>query len=411
MRRLSLYLFLCCILAGCAGTASAHQGPVMELPALPVLPTLTQSNLPTAISTPSPVITPMPAGDKPFAEASPSPTPSPYVFGPVSFPANVNPLTGLPVSETSLLDRRPMAIKVTNFPRSVRPQWGLSKADQVFEYYIGDQMSRFIGIFYGEDASQVGPIRSARLFDEQIMRMYNAIFVFGWADDPILDHLLQPDLLHHLVVENPDNCPPLCRLKSGHGYNNLFTDTHLLSQYVSDRGTDNERQDLNGLLFELAAPKSGNLGEKFLIRYSIVSYHYWQYDLSSGRYLRFQETVNEGVLKIPYAPLTDNLTGKQLSADNVIILRMPHEIYYQSSSTTIIQVPFIGQGDGYAFRDGQVYPIRWSHPELNRLPSITLPNGYPYPLKPGNTWFEVLGETSPLLPQADGSYRFEFSIP
>jgi hypothetical protein len=272
-------------------------------------------------------------------------------------------------------------------------------------------MSRFVGIFYSQDASQVGPIRSARLFDEQIMRMYNAIFVFGWADDPILEHLLQPDLLHHLVVENPDNCPPLCRLKSGHGYNNLFTDTHLLSQYVSDRGTNNERQDLNGLRFEQAVPKSGNPGEKFFIRYSIVSFNYWQYDPTSGRYLRFQETADEQSSGNSYAPLTDSLTGEQLSADNVIILRMPHEIYYQSSSTTIIQAPFTGEGTGYAFRDGQVYPIRWSHPDANRLLSMTLPNGYPYPLKPGNTWFEVLGETSPILPNPDGSYRFELGMP
>ena len=95
--------------------------------------------------------------------------------------ANINPLTGLPVSDPALLERRPMAIKVTKFPRSVRPEWGLSQADNVYNYYIGDQMTRFIGVFYGTDASRVGPVRSAH-FDENIIRMYKAIFVFGSAD-------------------------------------------------------------------------------------------------------------------------------------------------------------------------------------------------------------------------------------
>jgi hypothetical protein len=90
-------------------------------------------------------------------------SPSRVFYGPSYFPEDVDPLTGLPGDDLRLFQRRPIVIKVTNFPRSVRPQWGLSQADQVFEYYIGDEMSRFIGIFYGKDASRVGPVRSARL--------------------------------------------------------------------------------------------------------------------------------------------------------------------------------------------------------------------------------------------------------
>src|SRR5688572_23272367 len=47
-----------------------------------------------------------------------------------------NPLTGLPVNIPSLLERRPIAIKVGNSPDYVRPQSGLSLADVVYEYYI-----------------------------------------------------------------------------------------------------------------------------------------------------------------------------------------------------------------------------------------------------------------------------------
>ena len=38
----------------------------------------------------------------------------------------IDPLTGLPPADPSLLQRRPLAIKVTNFPRYTRPQYGLT---------------------------------------------------------------------------------------------------------------------------------------------------------------------------------------------------------------------------------------------------------------------------------------------
>ena len=39
-------------------------------------------------------------------------------------------------SDPSLLERRPLAIKVANYPRYIRPQSGLTLADNIFEYYI-----------------------------------------------------------------------------------------------------------------------------------------------------------------------------------------------------------------------------------------------------------------------------------
>ncbi|MEN9564193.1 MAG: hypothetical protein RIR73_2437, partial [Chloroflexota bacterium] len=59
-----------------------------------------------------------------------------------------NPLTGLPVSDPSFLQRRPLAIKIANSPDYVRPQSGLTLADVVYEYYIEWGDTRFIAIFY-----------------------------------------------------------------------------------------------------------------------------------------------------------------------------------------------------------------------------------------------------------------------
>ena len=112
---------------------------------------------------------------------TPSPTitqvPATYYF----FDAGINPLTGLAADEANL-DRRPVLAKVSNWPREGRPHAGLSNADVVFEYYIGYQMNRFLAIYYGENSSQIGPIRSGRLVDAQLTNLYQGILAYGNAD-------------------------------------------------------------------------------------------------------------------------------------------------------------------------------------------------------------------------------------
>ena len=66
------------------------------------------------------------------------------------FPAGVNPLTGLPVSDPALLNLPAIMISIPNFPVTARPQAGLSFAPWTFEIYIGNGESRFLTAFYGE---------------------------------------------------------------------------------------------------------------------------------------------------------------------------------------------------------------------------------------------------------------------
>jgi hypothetical protein len=378
------------------GTVTPSEVPITESP--------TSVASPTTSPLPSPTLTPT---------LTPTPTPFIYAYGPDNFPLGVNPLTGLQVADPSLLERRPIVIKVTNFPRSVRPQWGLSLADHVYEYYIADNFSRFVGVFLGKDATQVGPIRSARLFDARVTRMYNGIFIFGWADDPVLNFLFAPDIKPHLIVERPDDCPPLCRIGSDKKteYNNLFADTTAIASYLKKRRTNNDPQDVSGLRFEEIVPPSGNPSDLISIQYSLISYHRWKYDPQVSRYFRYQETGKDHGGEGEYAPLLDSLTQEQISADNVIVIFTPHQFFKKSSSTEIIDQPFIGQGPGYAFRDGQVYPLTWKRAEADHLPDLLLPGGNLYPLKPGNTWFEIIGKSSQFEQLDNGSWSFVFSMP
>src|SRR5690554_6309566 len=80
-------------------------------------------------------VTPAPTEAAPTA-GSPTPTPTAR-YGPA-----YNPLTGLEVDDPALLQRRPLAAKISNAPEIVRPQAGISQADMVFEHYTEGSLTR-----------------------------------------------------------------------------------------------------------------------------------------------------------------------------------------------------------------------------------------------------------------------------
>ena len=74
--------------------------------------------------------------------ASPPPTTEPV--------QTINPLTGLPVADPSLLQLPAVLVSISHFPVDARPQAGLSFAPYVFEIYITEGATRFLTAFYGE---------------------------------------------------------------------------------------------------------------------------------------------------------------------------------------------------------------------------------------------------------------------
>jgi hypothetical protein len=386
---------------------------------------------PTAVPVDTPTVTPTHI-DKPKPPtataavfelrdtSTPFPSPTPFVlgtppgsgYGPYGFPNNIDPLTGQPVDDPTLLARRPLVIKITNFPRTVRPQWGLTVADNVYEYYLEDGMTRFIGVFYGKDAQRVGPVRSGRPFDEYIIRMYKGIFAFAYADDRLIDFWEGSDINPYIVFETPKNCPPMCRIGSSDSYNNLFTNTHDLTQYgYTTMNITQGRQNLNGLRFEedTLILSGGGLATRLETHFSLTSYNYWEYDPATLRYYRWQEAERGDQAQL-YEPLFDSLTAQQVYADNLVVLLAPTKYFYKSNSTEVYDFELIGRGKGYALRQGKIFDIYWQRPNQDSLISLVFPNGNYYPLKPGNTFFEVLGDQS-THQVLDKTWLFNFVIP
>jgi hypothetical protein len=351
-----------------------------------------------------------------------TPTSIPYSYGPDNFPYNVNPLTGLHVEDPNLLDRRPLAIKISNYPRDVRPQSGLSLADIAYEYYLEQNVTRFIGIFYGNNADKVGPVRSGRFFDEHIFRIYEALYVFAMADDRLMDYFmeLEKSVINRFIVEHPedkqhtcgvDENVPLCRDREIKSWNNMFANTKAIQPIINNRPVDNVRQDLSGMRFEEAVPSGGIPGEKIDVYYSVMMYNLWVYDQNSGRYLRFDDAHEDNLSRgKEYQPLMDKLTNAVIAADNVAVIFVPHYFYLKSSDTEIIQIDLLGSGEAILFRNGMAYPALWERPENSGVLTLKNPDGELLPFKPGVTFFIVMTPTTEIAHDS-AEWFFEFGFP
>ena len=409
MKNLSILLAVIILISACSNR-EPNETEVVVTQALAVTATATQPKASPSTTEPTATATQV---------VTPSPTP-PYPaegFGPQNFPGNVNPLTGLYVDDQQFLNKRPVAVKINIVPRtSTRPPWGLSAADIVFDYYQNNGYTRFHTIFYGQDAELAGPIRSARFPDHFLIRMYHSIFAYGSADPIINEKLFGAEYSDRLVLEGggsslcpPSESVPLCRFDP-QGYAHLLGGTQEIRAYAQNQGVDNRRQDLEGMYFNEDAPSGGETAQQVTVRYSKDSYLQWVFDPRSAEYLRFQDNSFDQGEGETFTPLIDRNNDEQITADNVVILLMEHS-YYRKPPSEIIEVLVSGSGPAYVFRDGMVYEVRWNIPAPDSVLYLTYEDGTPFPYHPGNTWYQVVGQSSSITSSDEDFWRFDFSIP
>ncbi|OLC56390.1 MAG: hypothetical protein AUH85_06620 [Chloroflexi bacterium 13_1_40CM_4_68_4] len=129
-------------------------------------------------ATPSPAATPTAS---PAATEAPSPAASPTATAtpqPTTWP-----LTGMPLNggDPSL---RPIAVRFDN-ALPAQPQAGLNSADMVFDTLIEACVSRLLAVYQSKSADPVGAIRSARLYDLQLMPLFRAALAHVGAADEV----------------------------------------------------------------------------------------------------------------------------------------------------------------------------------------------------------------------------------
>ena len=318
-------------------------------------------------------------------------------------PQAINPLTGLPVADPAALDRRPLAIKVAHFPRSVRDfQVGLSQADNVWEHYAEGGTIRFTAIFLSQTPYRVGNVRSARLIDAYLGQAYQAMLVASGSSTGTMQRLRETDFYERVIAEYTGygGCPLLCREESAAvSSNKLFTSPPAVWE-LADELALGGAQNLEGFAFDEAPPPGGEpastLHIDWLRNYTITE---WRYDPDTNTYGRWIDSDATSAEAGPnLAPHVDTANGQALSAANVVALVVPHtpsniheeeggKVYYS------YDIPLHGSGPAWLFRDGQRYEVTWTRDaEDGGLPRRVDAAGQVVAYRPGVIWFDVLSE-------------------
>ncbi|HKA03850.1 MAG TPA: DUF3048 domain-containing protein, partial [Acidimicrobiales bacterium] len=90
----------------------------------------------------------------------------------------VAPEVGLPDPTGESLTRPALWVKIENTPEA-RPQSGLDQADVVYEQVTEAGITRFITLFNSEVPDVVGPIRSTRAMDSDVVSPLGGVFAYS----------------------------------------------------------------------------------------------------------------------------------------------------------------------------------------------------------------------------------------
>ena len=330
--------------------------------------------------------------ERPSYTPTPMPTATitPTPIGPYFYPDGINPLTGQPYPDSEARERRNLIVKISNYPPIVRPQHGVNQADLVFEYEAEGGVTRFAAIFRSHAPARVGSIRSGRLLDMELVTMYAALLAYSGTSEPIQELFLNADFKFRLLSPSfGDNCENagFCRdmtLTERPFEHTLFGNTRLMWE-VATRRQVNTGYRAVGFAFNVQADEGGAAAGDIFINWFGDTDARWQYEPSSGRYLRYTDS----------APHYDAADDTQLWTDNLVILEVPHrrrtDLFPPGADYESLEIALWGQGPAYVIRDGNVYAGFWRRLSRNRRQALQLiyVNNQSIMLKPGRTWVAV----------------------
>jgi hypothetical protein len=333
-------------------------------------------------ATPCPTATALPERLKQFQHALVVPHPA-FVPG---------PLTGQRVSWT-VAHRRPMAIIVENYDPDSRPQTGLNYASLVFETVAEDGITRFMAVYLENQAPQVGPVRSARVYYDAWANGMHDILVHAGGNDDALAELF---VLHNIVDLNEvafedanyvAHVPFFMRSPDRVAPHNLYTIPaevlrYLQSQHKQITGNFPDALPHKNPDAPFHRPNGGVLdlnfsGPGYEVRY--------QYDHATNRYLRFMGGT----------PHVDAVTGHQLAPSNVVVLAasIAPDPNAGVANPGAVYVQDTGVNKAYYFQDGKEYLGTWKKTRGSSPLQLLDSHGHPFQLVPGQTWIEVLPST------------------
>jgi hypothetical protein len=277
----------------------------------------------------------------------------------------VSPFTGRPVPP----DQPVLAVKIDNV-RDARPQTGLDRADIVYVEPVEGGLSRIMAIYSTELPSRVGPVRSARESDLELLAQFgrpglaysgaNRTVLSAIRDAPVVD--LSPDRVPTAYRRSPAQAAP----------HNLIADPHRLLRAAKGISPAHDI----GFRFGLRPAGLGTPQQRTVIRYGAASTGFtW----SAGR-KRWDVSLDGRPAR--------TVDGARLTAATVVVQ------YTEITASNLHDVlgnatPYthtVGSGTALVLRDGQAVPARWSRPSAEGGTAFTTSSGATLPFAAGPVW-------------------------
>lgn len=274
----------------------------------------------------------------------------------------VSPFTGEPVRSLGPV----LAVKIDNVAQA-RPQTGLTHADIVYVLPVEGELSRILAVFSSHVPPVIGPVRSSREDDLELLRQFGRpAFAYSGAAPhllPFVERARTVDLYAGRVggyFRDPSRVAP----------HNLYARTR---QLLAEARGASVAHDI-GFRFG-TAPPGGRATASFAVSYTSASFLFRWSD-SAGRWLVWMDGKPAAATE-----------GGQLGAATVII---QYTVVRTSRFLEAgVRPPFAqsdGTGTGVVLRDGRSYAIRWSRLDANRGTTFTTAAGQPMTFARGQVW-------------------------
>jgi hypothetical protein len=279
------------------------------------------------------------------------------------------PLTGLKVAsgQTSSLDHPVLVAKMDNTVAS-QPQVGLSKADMVVEELVEGGLTRLAAFFYSDIPDNVGPIRSMRASDIDVVSPVHATMVTSGAAPKTIALIRGAKIPFY-----------------GEGSKGMYRSTTRSAPYnlfvhLGDVATTTKRKaetppdylqwgDGNGL------PKGLKITT---INAQFSGGHTTEWKYENGTY----HNLNSN------AP-----AGDQFPADNVLVLRVREGDagYLDRAGNPVPKTLLTGTGNALLFHDGRMIAANWKKGAAPTSQiTLTTKKGQKLQVPAGRTWIELV---------------------
>jgi hypothetical protein len=301
----------------------------------------------------------------------------------------IAPLTGLVDPSGESLKRPALTVKVENTP-DARPLWGVDQADVVYEEIVNGGITRLAAIFNSQVPAKIGPVRSVRPTDAQVVWPLGGLFAYSGGAQYAIDAISQAPVTlidetgaKAAMFRDPTRSAPHNLYAVGAGLF-LFGGTPIpppaLFSYSSSSPllsstTTTAKPKKKSATTTTAAAKPTPVSSMvvgFPAGYAVT----WSWNPTSSSWDR----------SIFGAP---DVTGTKvrLSPKNVVVLF----ITYQGGIGTESSVGILtGSGPAQIYREGRLTRGTWSRPVVSQVTVLRDSAGKVIPLTPGQTWVELL---------------------